>query len=165
MNTLRRISSKMLFHFVFSFFLVFLDVFRKHRFLSFDLKHKILSENRYLIFSIDFSCWEKKKKNFWQFNFQQYYVPGIKKCCSSWISTKYALFKIFARNVRPIIYILLNEQKSRFFHSVKQRGSLMCVRTWCSDPSSSTFLTSLSTKWRDNKNRWLSLKQIVTKLN
>ena len=42
---------------------------------------------------------------------------------------------------------------------VEQGGSLMCVRTWCSDPSSSTFLTKMSTKSRDNKNRCLSLKQ------
>ena len=41
----------------------------------------------------------------------------------------------------------------------------MCVRTWCSDPSSSTFLTKLSTKWWDNKNRCLKLKQSLHSLS
>ena len=46
----------------------------------------------------------------------------------------------------------------------EQGGSLMCVRTWCSDPSSSTFLTKLSTKRRD-KNRCLSFKQSLHNLS
>ena len=57
----------------------------------------------------------------------------------------------------PFVFEFAQEPSNEV--QLQQGGSLMCVRTWCSDPSSSTFLTYLSTKWRDNKNRCLNFKK------
>ena len=79
------------------------------------------------------------------------------------ISTLRALYHSSTKSEAEIFQN--NSSDSLFFIQMelricgKQGGSLMCVRTWCSDPSSSTFLTKMSTKSRDNKNRCLSLKQ------